>query len=86
MSYLISSDVGNAKKILGEDRGVLLKKYTEEEIAEICIDILNNEKKAKKIGKDARKYVEKHHSWDNISKKTQELYKEVINEKSNPKK
>ena len=83
---VISSDVGNAKKILGEDRGVLLKRYTEEEIAEICIDILNNEKKAKKIGKDARKYVEKHHSWENISKKTQELYKEVINEKSNPKK
>jgi glycosyltransferase involved in cell wall biosynthesis len=83
---VISSDVGNAKKILGDGRGILLKKYTEEEIAEICIEILNNEKKAKKIGKDAREYVEKNHSWEIISKKTQDLYKEVIEEKTKVKK
>jgi glycosyltransferase involved in cell wall biosynthesis len=82
---VVSSDTGNAKKILGEGRGLILKKYTEEEIAEICINILSDEKKAEKIGKIARKYVEKHHSWDKISKKTQELYKEVIEEKNKEK-
>jgi len=82
---VVSSDSGNAKKILGEGRGIILEKYTEEEIADICDDILNNEKKAKKIAKDARDYVDKHHSWDLISKKTQELYKEVVKEKNKSK-
>jgi glycosyltransferase involved in cell wall biosynthesis len=82
---VVSSDVGNAKKILGDGRGILLKKYTEEEIAEICVNILSDEKKAEKIGKDARKYVEENHSWDLISKKTQDLYKVVIEEKNKSK-
>jgi glycosyltransferase involved in cell wall biosynthesis len=75
---VVSSDVGNAKKILGRGRGILLKEYTEEEIAKICIDILNDETKAKKMGKMARKYVEEHHSWSKISKETEKLYEKVI--------
>lgn len=82
---VVSSDVGNAKKILGDGRGILLKKYTEKEIAEICIDILSDDQKAEKIGKIARKYVEEHHSWDKISKQTQGLYEEVIKEKNKSK-
>ena len=78
---VVSSDVGNAKKILGEGRGILLGKYTEEEIASICIDVLDDKKKTEAIGKAARKYVEKYHSWDVISKKTEELYKKVIKDK-----
>ena len=78
---VVSSDVGNAAKILGEGRGILLKKYSEKEISDICIDILTNVKKAEKIGKDARKYVKEHHDWVKISKKTEELYKTLIEEK-----
>jgi glycosyltransferase involved in cell wall biosynthesis len=78
---VLSSDAGNAKQILGENRGVLLQNYTEEEIAEKSIMILNNENLAKNIGKDARKYVEKYHSWKKISKETEELYYSVINKK-----
>ena len=74
---VVSSDVGNAKKILGEGRGILIKDYSEKEIANICLDMINNEKKAKEIGKIARKYVEQHHSWDKISKQTMEIYKPV---------
>ena len=75
---VISSDVGNAKKILGEDRGVLLEKYTEQEIAERIIQIISNDELANKIGKDARKYVMKYHSWLKISKKTENMYKSII--------
>jgi glycosyltransferase involved in cell wall biosynthesis len=75
---VVSSDVGNAKQILGDGRGILLEKYTEREIADICVNVLSDEKKAEQIGKDARKYVEEYHSWDKISKKTEELYQEII--------
>lgn len=80
---VISSDVGNASKILGDGRGILIEKYNEEGIAEKCIQVLNDEKMAKKMGKDARKFVEENHSWDKISKKTEELYKSVIEANKN---
>jgi glycosyltransferase involved in cell wall biosynthesis len=75
---VVSSDVGNAKRILGNGRGFLLEKYTEEEIAGICEQVLNDEKNARKIGKKARDYVEENHSWEKISKNTQEVYKSLM--------
>jgi glycosyltransferase involved in cell wall biosynthesis len=78
---VVSSDVGNAKKILGDDRGILLKDYTEKEIADICIRVISDEKLQKKIGKDARDYVVKHHSWDKISEQTEEIYQKIIDKK-----
>jgi len=75
---VISSDTGNAKKILGEGRGVLLEKYTEEEIAEKCLNLLKDENNAKDIGKRARAYVEKYHSWKKISNDTEKLYRDVL--------
>ena len=75
---VVSSDVGNAKKILGDDRGILMKDYTEKEIADICIRVISDEKLKKKIGMDARDYVVKNHSWDKISKQTEELYKRIL--------
>jgi len=78
---VISSDTGNAKKILGNDRGLVFENYTEEELAKNCIKILEDRQLAKEMGKKARKYVVKYHSWINISKKTEELYKTIIKEK-----
>lgn len=75
---VISSDVGNAKKILGGNRGILLKEYTKEEIADICINLINDDESRKKIGDEARDYVLKYHSWDKISKQTEDLYKQVL--------
>ena len=80
---VISSDTGNAKKILENGRGLIFDDYTENAIADKCIKILSDEKMAKKMSKDARNYVEKHHSWDKISKKTEELYKSIIEERKN---
>jgi glycosyltransferase involved in cell wall biosynthesis len=77
---VISSDVGNAKEILGDERGIVLKHYTEEEVAKQCIHLLTHEKEAKKMGVDGRKYVEQHHSWEKISKKTEQLYTTIISE------
>jgi len=78
---VVSSDVGNAKKILGEGRGILLKDYTKEEIAEKVSNVLTDEKLCKDICEKAFDYVVKNHSWDKISKKTEELYKKVLKEK-----
>ena len=75
---VVSSEVGNAGKILKDGRGILLKEYTKQEIADICLNIINNEELAKKIGKKARDYVVKNHCWLNISKETEKLYEKVV--------
>jgi glycosyltransferase involved in cell wall biosynthesis len=82
---VISSGVGNAEKILSEGRGIILEKYTEEEITYKSAQILNDKNFAEKMGKSARKFVEENHSWDRISKKTEDLYKKVIEENRNKK-
>jgi glycosyltransferase involved in cell wall biosynthesis len=78
---VISSDVGNAGEILGEGRGIVFKEYNEKELAEKCVYLLKNEKIAREIGKKAREYVKKNHGWEKISKRTEELYKEIIRTK-----
>ena len=80
---VISSDVGNARKILGDGRGILIEKYNEEDIAEKCIQVLTDNEMAQNMGKNARKFVMENHSWDKISKKTEELYKSVIEANKN---
>jgi glycosyltransferase involved in cell wall biosynthesis len=77
----ISSDVGNAKNLLANGRGILLEKYTEEEIAEKCIFLLKNKEIAEKIGAKSRKFVQQNYNWEKISKETEELYKTVIEQR-----
>jgi glycosyltransferase involved in cell wall biosynthesis len=75
---VISSDTGNARKILSDGRGLVFDNYTEEDLAKSCIQILKDEDLAKDIGDKARRYVLENHSWHNISKKTEDLYKKLI--------
>jgi glycosyltransferase involved in cell wall biosynthesis len=78
---VISSDTGNAKEILEDGRGLIFENYTEEDLASNITKVLNDEDMAKKMGKRSRDYIVKNHSWTNISKRTENLYKEIIKEK-----
>ena len=75
---VISSDTGNARKILSDGRGLVFDNYTEKDLAELCIKILKDEKLAKDMGEKARRYVLENHSWHKISKKTENLYRSLI--------
>jgi glycosyltransferase involved in cell wall biosynthesis len=75
---VISSDTGNARKILSDGRGLVFEKYTEAELARNCVQILKDEKMAKDMGEKARGYVLEKHSWHNISKQTEHLYRTLI--------
>jgi glycosyltransferase involved in cell wall biosynthesis len=75
---VISSDSGNAKRILSDGRGILLNKYTDEEIAIKCEYLLKNDVVSKNMGKLARKYVKENYSWDKISIETERLYKNLL--------
>jgi glycosyltransferase involved in cell wall biosynthesis len=75
---VISSDTGNARSILADGRGLVFESYTESDLADKCFQVLKDEKIAKDMGEKARKYVLENHSWHNISKQTENLYRSII--------
>ena len=75
---VVSSDVGTAKRILGADRGILLKALNEEDITESCMSILSNNGMATKMAKEARDYVCENYSWSMIREKTEKIYESLI--------
>ena len=77
---VISSDVGTAKKLLADERGVILENYSEEEIAKQCVLLLRNRETAKQMGERARVFVQQQFSWENISKETEKLYRKIVKE------
>ena len=74
---VISSDVGNARKLLSQNRGILLEKYSEQELAEKCIYVLQNPSQAKAMAKKGHNYIVKHYSLEKITANLEELYKNI---------
>jgi len=75
---VISSDVGMAKDLLGENRGIVLKNNSIEEMAEKIDYLLSNKKLRIEMGKKSRKYVIDNYRWEEVVKKTEDLYKQVL--------
>jgi len=75
---VVFSDVGNARKILADGRGMILDEYTEKDLAEKCINLLKNEGLAKDMGVRAMEFVRENYSLDVTCEKTEELYETVI--------
>jgi len=78
---IVSQEAGAAELIRDEINGIVLKNNEDSEklVKEIRF-IVNNSKKFKEIGEEARKTAE-NYSWDNIASKTFSLYEEILKEK-----
>lgn len=72
---VISSNVGKAGELLGEDRGLILKGDTVAELSEKIDYLLNNKQIAKGMGIRSRKFIVEKYGWDEVAQKTEELYK-----------
>jgi len=59
--------------------GVLTKKGSPQDIAEKIRLLIENEKLRRKLGRNARKTIEKKFTWDKISKKFEKIYKLATN-------
>jgi len=82
---VISSDVGKAKEFIGDDRGIILKDETVEELTEKIDYLLTDKELAKEMGKKARKMIVENYKWGKTVQETAELYKAVIKEKESAK-
>ncbi len=78
---VISSDVGMAQELLGDGRGIILKKETTEGFAGAIDALLSDKKNAQVMGKKARSFIVDRYSWDQVTGKIEELYQQVISSK-----
>jgi glycosyltransferase involved in cell wall biosynthesis len=78
---VISSNVGEAHEFLDNNRGIILKEETPDELVEKIDYLLQHKTIAKQMGKKARTFIVKNYSWDEVAEKTENLYKTVIAER-----
>jgi glycosyltransferase involved in cell wall biosynthesis len=67
------------KAVSGRD---LLVAKTSEAFAEAILSILDHPRRGRELGQSGRRYVEQHHSWDNIVQSLEAVYLEAVNEMS----
>lgn len=77
---VIATSVGGPKEILegGEDIGILIPPRDTKALSEKIIYLLKNEKIANKIGENARKYVVKRFSWNEVVERISDVYQLVF--------
>ncbi|HUV84012.1 MAG TPA: glycosyltransferase family 4 protein [archaeon] len=75
---VITSDVGKARELLGDGRGIILEAETSAEIARHIDHLLNNKEVAEDMGRRSRKFVVENYGWDEVARQTEELYRTLI--------
>ncbi len=74
---IVANAVGVVKEQLSDRAGALVYSYEPNELASQIIEILQNEKLAKRLGKTARKKAEKVYSWNILAKRLREFYAKI---------
>lgn len=77
MSYkncCLTSDIAECTEVL-EDKGISFKKGNIKDLTKILKELCNDPEKVKKYKKNAQNFILNKYNWDDITKKTLELYK-----------
>lgn len=78
---MIGTKVGGFPQIITSgENGVLIESKNEKEITEIILKVSENLARYENMGVNARKFVEVNYSWNEIARKTMEIYSEFYNE------
>jgi PEP-CTERM/exosortase A-associated glycosyltransferase len=84
---VIGSDVGGIKELIqNEKTGLIFKAGDSNDLADKCIELINNPQKYQALGQNAREYVLSERNWEIIIKKHLDIYTELLennNAKSN---
>ena len=80
LPVIASNNTGVKEMIKDKESGLLYEPEDYKTLAELIIELYNNPKKAKEMGKKARKEIIKKYSPETIVEKNIEIYKGVIYE------
>ena len=72
---VIASDIGGIPEVVNEDCGILVEAKSSNEITQALRDLIKNSERRERLGKNGRSYVENNHDWEEITSKTEKVYK-----------
>ena len=76
---VIASDIGGLREIIENDRtGILIPPGDPEVLAEEIVSALQDEERRHRLGRNAREYVVKNHSWAQVAEETMRVYESVL--------
>ncbi|GAG97565.1 unnamed protein product, partial [marine sediment metagenome] len=76
---VVASDVGGTSEIVIEkETGFLVPSGDTKLFAKRIMTLLDNESLRKRMGKNGKKLIEKHYTWDKVVKKTVKIYKRLL--------
>ena len=78
---VIATDVGGVNEAVSEDvTGKLVKVGDIASIKESIIELCLDDKKREEMGREAREFVEKHHSYDVVKRECVKLVQDTLDE------
>jgi glycosyltransferase involved in cell wall biosynthesis len=75
---IVANAVGVVREQLSDGAGSLVYSYDPKELASKIIEILEDERLARKMGKEAREKAEKVYSWSILTQELREFYHKII--------
>jgi glycosyltransferase involved in cell wall biosynthesis len=76
---VIANDAGGMKELVRHnENGYLITKETDEEIAALIIELIDNQEKCVSFGNTGKKIIEESFSLDRMGKAFERVYKEVM--------
>jgi len=76
---VVASAVGGIKEVvIPEETGLLVEPGRSDEIAEAVNRLLSDPELSQRMGRNGRRRVEDHFSWESIAAKTKQMYEELI--------
>ncbi|MBZ5679220.1 MAG: glycosyltransferase [Acidobacteriia bacterium] len=79
---VIASDVGGNSELVGQGRGILVEAGSEQGLAEAMTSLLIDADRRRKIGKKAKEFAQANFTIENMRRRHEELYGELLEEKN----
>lgn len=80
---VVASDIGGVPEVVEDGKtGILVEPKNVKKLVEAIKKLIEDENLRKKMGKAGRKFVERNYNWTNNAQQMENLYKELLDEKS----
>jgi glycosyltransferase involved in cell wall biosynthesis len=74
----VASDLETFQEMLGQERGILVPVFDHEALAEAIMGLLRNDSLRQQMGERVKEHVRCNYTWENVAKRTLEVYHKMV--------
>ena len=76
---IVASDFEAFTHVLNEGKGIIVPTFDHEAVGNAILTLLKNKPLREGMGQKAKEYVKANYTWENVAKKTIDVYESVLN-------